>query len=529
MSARPRGSAGGTKGHMFASIVAYVYAATRPVMSKITIRRGHTRRIDPADILLPEGYTAEAVATGLNAPVHCCFDDDGACYISETGWKIHSPPRILKLDAMDGRPEVFYEEPEDRWIPTGALTGACWHDGWLYFTNTDRLSRVNADGAVEDLVTGLPGLGDHQTNYPVVGPDGKIYLRVGTATNAGVVGQSEYAFEWPRRFREFHDVPGQDVTLTGLNVEMVDVVGGNVTKKVRTGAYVPFGTETTAGQVIEGDAKCTGSVLRCNPDGSDLELVAWGLRNPYGMAVHPDGRLFLTEHGIDERGERFIVGDYDDLYEVVEGAWYGFPDYASGIRLDDPHWGTGGLARDPVLADPPQSPPAPFVTFSPHAAANGMDFCRTESFGFLGDAFVAMFGDVSPVTTRTTTPEGFKVARVDMNSRTVHDFAVNRVAGGAMVRGGGGFERPSHCQFGPDGALYVVDYGQLTLAPERGGVRMVEGTGTLWRIRRTDGPHGLQPPKPMVLPTNALRLALPLVGGIVAAALLGYAISRLVP
>ncbi|MDP9473832.1 MAG: PQQ-dependent sugar dehydrogenase, partial [Chloroflexota bacterium] len=53
--------------------------------------------------------------------------------------------------------------------------------------------------------------------------------------------------------------------------------------------------------MIKGDVKCNGAVLRCTPDGSDLELVAWGLRNPYGIAFHPDGRLFATEHGSDER------------------------------------------------------------------------------------------------------------------------------------------------------------------------------------------------------------------------------------
>jgi MFS family permease len=35
----------------------------------------------------------------------------------------------------------------------------------------------------------------------------------------------------------------------------------------------------------------------------------------------------------------------------------------------------------------------------------------------------------------------------------------------------GGFERPSHCQFGPDGNLYIVDFGIIHIAPERGVIR----------------------------------------------------------
>src|SRR3712207_6950490 len=33
-----------------------------------------------------------------------------------------------------------------------------------------------------------------------------------------------------------------------------------------------------------------------------------------------------------------------------------------------------------------------------------------------------------------------------------------------------GFERPSHCTFGPDGALYVTDFGEIDIAPEKAGI-----------------------------------------------------------
>lgn len=290
---------------------------------------------------------------------------------------------------------------------------------------------------------------------------------------------------------------------------------GKLRNKAQTGAYVPFGTETRPGQVIKGDVKCTTGVLRCNPDGSDLELVAWGLRNSFGIKFHPDGRLFVTEHGIDERGARFNIGDPDDFYEIIEGAWYGYPDYASGLRLDDPSWGDGGRGREPVIADPPDpDPPKPFLSFEPHCASNGFDFCRQEEFGFPGDAFVALFGDAAPITTRRIVPAGFKVARVDMKNRKVVDFAVNRIAGGASILPHEGFERPSHCEFGPDGSLYVVDWGEMVPAPERAGVEIRMDTGLLWRIRRTGEPAGEVPPPAKVIPLNLLRLVLPALAGI---------------
>ena len=512
---------------MIDSVLAYASAAMKPVMEKIQITREGPRKHNPDDILLPEGYVAEMVASGFHAPVHCCFDDQGFCYVTEAGHKVDSKPRILKVNVETGEYETFFELPEERWVKTGAVTGACWHQGQLYFMNTDTLSRLRPDGSIEDLITDLPGRGDHQSNYPVVGPDGKIYFGQGTATNLAVVGPDDYAYEWLRRFPDFHDRPGQDVTLTGRNYESQNVLG-DLRETVRTGAYVPFGTETYPGQVIKGTVKCSGSVLRCDPDGSNLELVAWGFRNVYGVAFHPDGRLFATEHNIDERGHRFIIGDTEDLYEVKEGEWYGWPDFASGIRLDDPYWGKGGRGREPIIADHPNpNPPKPFTTFDDHVGVNGFDFCRDPNFGFEGDAFVTLFGDISPVTARPGTPRGFKIMRVDTQTGRVADFAVNRIQGPASRLPHHGLERPSHCQFGPDGALYVVDWGEIKIAPEVGGIRMKKQTGTLWRIRRSGGAKGERPPEPITIPLHTLQNVAALAGVAIGVAVGGLLIRRL--
>jgi glucose/arabinose dehydrogenase len=503
------------------SWLATLYAPILPLLKNIKIKREGPRGYNPRDILLPEGYVAEVVATGLNAPVHCTFDGEGACYVAESGHKIDSPPRIIKIDPQTGRQEVYYEVPEERWVLSGALTGVTWYSGYLYVMNTDTLLRIRPGGMIEELLTDLPGKGDHQANYPVVGPDGKLYYGQGCATNAGVVGADDYAFEWLPKYPDFHDLPAQDLTLTGRNFEYQNVLE-DVTETVRSGAYSPFGVPTTPGQVIPASERPTGAIMRCNLDGSDLEVFASGLRNPYGLAFDAQGRLFITEHGMDERGKRFIVDDPDDFYEVKQGQWYGWPDYASGVRLDDPRWGEGGANREPLIENPPDpNPPRPLAEFDTHVAANGVDICKDPAFGFEGQAFVACFGDLAPITTltRAVTPMGFKVVRVDPQSGAITDFAVNRIVGPASKLPHEGFERPSHCQFGPDGALYVVDFGEIEIAPEKGGIRMQKGTGTLWRIRRTGGPRGQIPPAPVQVPLYLLQ-GLALVGGLVGGVLL---------
>jgi glucose/arabinose dehydrogenase len=467
-------------------------------------RRG-PRGYAPEDILLPDGYVAEVVATGLSAPVMTTFGPDGAAYVVECGHKVDDPPRVKRVDLDTVSVTVFHEVPERDWIRTGAVTGAAWLGGSLFITNTDRVMRIGPRGGVRTIVSGLPGRGDHQVNHPVVGPDGKLYFGVGSVTNSGIVGSDNAAYAWLPEAPEVHDVPAKDVILVGRNYDDRDVLG-DLTRSVRTGAFVPFGAETSAGQLIPGDTKASGTVLRCDPDGMHLEVVAWGLRNPYGLTFTSDGRLLVTEHGMDERSARFIVDDPDDLYVIdpTEPArWFGWPDFASGIRLDDPRWGAGGQGREPVLAVfPDPAPPRPVASFEPHAGANGVAVSPGRSFGFAGQAFVALFGDLAPVTTpRLATPVGNKIVRVDLDRAEIIDFAVNRIQGPASKLPHDGFERPSHVVFGPDDALYVTDFGEIDIAPEKAGIHVQAGTGSLWRIRRVAGvPGGTRPSTPTEVP-----------------------------
>ena len=468
------------------TLLAVLYAPLQPLVQRIRFVRRGSRRHDAGDILLPAGYRAELVATGFTAPVHACFGPDGEMYVTESGHKSESPPRIYRVDPATGAKQLVVEFSGDYAIPSGAATGAVWHDNALYASVTDRVVRVDpSTWTISDIVTELPGRGDHQTNHPVVGVDGRLYWGQGCVTNMGVVGADNFGYEWLAKFPVHHDVPGGDVVLAGRNYAVPNVLGNPLTT-VESGAFVPFGTQTKPAQRIPGSNKASGAVLSCLPDGSDLRVVAWGLRNPYGIGFAPDGRLFVTEHGSDERGARWIVGDLDDFYEVRDGAWYGWPDFASGARLDDPRWGNGGTGREPVLAQfPDPDPPKPVASFETHAGANGFDFSADEGFGFGGQAFVALFGDLAPVTTpRQIVPAGFKVVRVDPDTGATCDFAVNRVQGPASKLFHGGFERPSSCVFGPDGALYVTDFGEIKIAPEKGGIRMKQGTGAVWRILR---------------------------------------------
>ena len=230
-----------------------------------------------------------------------------------------------------------------------------------------------------------------------------------------------------------------------------------------------------------------------------MELVAWGFRNPFGLAFTPDGQLFVTDNSYDDRGSRPVHGAGDLLWEIRPGGWYGWPDF-HGTRLlnHGDHFVPPGKERPRLLlADLPGTPPSPAAVLGVHSSSDGFDFSRNTNFGYVGQAFIAQFGDQSPASGKVLAPVGFKVVRVDVTTGVVEEFAVNRgrANGPASKIGGGGLERPVAVRFDPTGsALYIVDFGVMTLG-QGGKVRQPwtsaevtaeprKGTGVLWRLTR---------------------------------------------
>lgn len=446
------------------------------------------RRVDSADIALPAGYRIEAVATGLTFPTGVAVDESGTPYVTESGYsygEAWTEPRLLRIEP-DGRRSVVARGGRN-----GPWNGVAYADGHFFVSEGGQLEggrilRIERDGKVEVLVKGLPSMGDHHTNGPAIGPDGAVYFAQGVVTNSAIVGEDNAQFGWLKRFPTFHDIPCEDIRLAGVNYESKNPLGEG---QATTGAYSPFGTPTSPGQVIRGQIPCSGAIFKVAPRGGEIELIAWGLRNPYGLGFGPGGRLFVTENGYDDRGSRPLWGTPDLLWEVKRGAWYGWPDFSAGLPLNADDFTPPGKERpELLLAAPPRTPPRPTAVFGVHSSSNGFDFSTNPAFGHVGQAFVAQLGDETPTTGKALHPVGFKVVRVEIGRGVIEDFAVNRGErhGPASLIGGGGLERPVAARFDPAGrALYVVDFGVLTHSKE--GARPYKETGVLWKITREAG------------------------------------------
>lgn len=444
------------------------------------------RFINTYDVILPQGYEIEVAAKNLTFPTGITFDNTGIPYVTESGYsygEVFTVPKLIRIN-KDGSLTTIASGKKN-----GPWNGVWFHNGSFYISEGGemeggRILRVDLNGNMTPLIEGLPSLGDHHTDGPVVHGE-YIYFGQGTATNSGVVGEDNFRFGWLKRNPEFHDIPCRDIKLAGVNYSSDNVLKEGSKEVVSTGAFSSYGTKSEAGQVIRGSIPCSGSVMRIPLDGGKPELVAWGFRNPYGLAFDSKGQLFVTDNGYDDRGSRPVWGAGDNLWKVEEGKWYGWPDYSAGHALFEGNLSVPGKGMPlRILAEDPGVPPHPVVSMGVHSSSNGFDFSRSKDFGFEGEAFVAQFGDMSPDVGKVEKPVGYKVVRVNIETGVINDFALNRKknAPASKIKTGG-IERPAAVRFSPDGkSLYIVDFGIMLTSDK--GPKPLEGTGVIWKVSK---------------------------------------------
>lgn len=455
-----------------------------PVTAPLRVPPAVTRvPVVAGDVELAEGYRLEAIAAGFTYPTGIAFDERGRLHVVEAGFS-YGPAlaegggRVLRVEPGRGVEEVASGF-------RGPVTGIAFHGGAMYVAEgafPGRILRVGADGARRVVVDGLRSGADHYTSELVFGPDGFLYFGVGVATNSGVVGIDNAIFGWLPDMPDFHDVPARDLVLRGVNFESADPFSPRLLGRALTGAFRPFGTPTESGETVEGALRANGVIYRVRPDGSGLTVHADGVRNVFGLGFDLDGRLLAVDHGYDDRGSRPIGNAPDPVWHIVQGGWYGWPDFVAGLPVTDPRFAPEVPGETPpqfLLAEHPPLAGPPVATLPHQAAAMKFDVSRNPRFGFVGELLLALFGTGAPATHGAPDPAGFRVVRLDPRTGRVRDFLVNRRPGTV----GTGPERPIDCKFSPDGEeLYVLDFGHV--AANAFNIIPFANSGVLWRITR---------------------------------------------
>lgn len=202
--------------------------------------------------------------------------------------------------------------------------------------------------------------------------------------------------------------------------------------------YVPIGAPCNA---CEKEGPLFASITRMNPDGSDFEVFARGIRNTVGFDWRrEDGVLWFTENGRDRMGDDVPP---DELNRAPQaGLNFGFP-RCHGAKNPDPKLGS---PEDCARFTPP------VLELGAHVAALGMRFYDGTMFPpeYRGQIFIAEHGSWN-----RSSKVGYRVMRVKLEGNRA--VAYEAFAQGWLGPKGEVWGRPVDLQVMPDGALLVSD------------------------------------------------------------------------
>ena len=176
---------------------------------------------------------------------------------------------------------------------------------------------------------------------------------------------------------------------------------------------------TTEGQIEENPL--AAAILSVKPDGSDLKVFARGLGNTFDVAFNSTGALFGGDNS--PGGEEGVDDPPDEFNYLIEGEHYGYPYF---------------------YGDPPKSngTRGAVVTFPAHSTPTGVSF-------YSGATYPAQYRDNAFITLWNRG----EVARIELARTSGGDFLARSTTFGK------GFLYPIDTATGPDGNLYVADFG----------------------------------------------------------------------
>ncbi len=357
-----------------------------------------------ADIQLPAGFKIEVFADintkngeQLSGPRMMAFDAKGNLYVSAV-----ASHRVVMLPDhnRDGVADEIVTVAHDLNAPKGiAFVGDT-----LLIANQDGVVKVNQTQGSwtkpQAFISNLP-TGGHTLKNVKLGPDGFLYINVGSSCNVCLENE-------PMR-----------ATILRYTIEGKPA-----------GALVTLGRHQQSA------------------------IFARGLRNSQGFAWHPvTGAMYATNNGADNRSNTLggAVNDEvppEHLNKIEAGKHYGWPhcwggSKETGTQIEDPNFkGSVGFC---------ETTQAPVVSFKSHTTPIGISFLDKTNWpsAYRADAIVALHGSWN-----RKQPAGYQLMRVKFKANEpteVEDFATG------WLKNQQAWGRPVDVAVGADGALYVSD------------------------------------------------------------------------
>ena len=313
-----------------------------------------------------------------------------------------------------------------------SIQGLAWYGDQLWVANAPDLTIVrdtDGDDVADEYRRVFGGLGnlEHALHGLNFAPDGRLYMSKGNS-------KGYMSADSPERYvapAPFADLWGIDPTADTPKEPESQVFER---EQYQHGYHTPsddWGTE--------------GGVLRCKPDGSQLEVFARGMRNMWDMSFDADFNWIGTDQDQDG-GDRIL--------NPFAGAHFGWGHPWS------PHWtGANHLPSTPISGP----------VFD--GSGTGVVSCASDFFPakYHGAFFCADWLNRSIFVYK---PKWDGATMVNMSQPEVFAKAPR---GRSMGSSDGMLFDPTDIEFGPDGALWVLSWGHGYGSTIKGGQQQDQG------------------------------------------------------
>lgn len=401
--------------------------------------------------IVPEGFQVDVVAREpmVSNPCVMAFDKLGRiCVAQGPQWRGPTPQTpgdrvdILLDDNADGIADSRQTFAEG----FNSIQGIAWYGNDLWVANAPDLTVVrdtDGDDQADQYIRVYTGLGnlEHSLHGLNFGPDGKLYMSKGNSKGYNRLDQLA-----PKVFREMWGLPSPEGAPDYTPLEVF-------TKDTYQRKY----------HTPQDDWGQQGGILRCRPYeddqlfAQDLEIISRGFRNPWDIA-YDDHFNWLGTDNDQTQGDKIFAPFY--------GAHFGWGHPWSF------HWtGKDHLPTVPASAPLFEGSGSGVIHYHasqfPEAYRNMFfvgDWMRREVYAFRPQwdgALMRCEGEFPPV-----------FAHAD--------------GGRSLPSSSGRVFEPTDVEVGPDGALYVLSWGQAYGATIQDGKQV--DAGRVYRIRYTDNP-----------------------------------------
>ncbi len=337
------------------------------------------KKDDPrlAKLNVPEGFNISLFATDVDNARSMALGDNGTIFVgNRTGKNVYA---LVDAD-NDGVAEKKYTIASGLKMPNGVA----FRNGALYIAELNKIWRIdNIENNLESpgqpvlISDSFPDKEHHGWKYLAFGPDDKLYVPVGAPCNICDDSEKDPRF---------------------------------------------------------------ASILRLDPDGTNMEVYAHGIRNTVGFTWHPATKeLWFTDNGRDMMGDDLPADELNIATQKDEH--FGYP-YCHQGDTPDPEYSKGRNCNEFK---------APAMNLTPHGAALGLKFNTGNMFPeqYRNQLFIAEHGSWN-----RSSPIGYRVMIASVENGKVVSY---KPFIDGWLESDKAWGRPVDILFLKDGSMLVSD------------------------------------------------------------------------